>query len=133
MSAPVYATLADLGTYLAPATVPGTVTERSLRDASAQVDEILLTAIYPVNAGGAPTTPAHIEALMHATCAQAMHVDEYGDQTTILGDRAPVSLGPLSLGAASGAAGAAAAVPVWSSKAVSFLRAEGLIIGPVQT
>ncbi len=135
MAAPVYATPADLTAYCAPGTSPQGVGERQLREASAQVDEMLLTAIYDVDSEGKPTAPHVVEALKNATCAQALHVNTYGDEVEIRETSGPVALGPLSLGGrqSAGSPGAGSSVPVWAPRAVAFLRAEGLIVGPVQT
>lgn len=135
MAAPVYATSADLTAYCAPDPAPAGVGARQLRDASAQVDEILLTAIYDRDADEQPTDPRVAAAMRDATCAQALHVNLYGDEVEIREASGPVSLGPLSLGGrqSSGSSGAGASVPVWAPKAVAVLRAEGLIVGPVQT
>lgn len=134
MAAPVYATSADLTAYCAPDTPPTGVGVRQLREASAQVDEMLLTAVYDRDADDKPTAPNVADALRNATCAQALHVDEYGDEVAIRDGAGPMSLGPLSLGGRqSTGSSSQVAVPVWAPKAVAFLRAEGLIIGPVQT
>ncbi len=136
MSAPVYATTADLTAYCAPDPAPAEVGERQLREASAQVDQMLLTAIYDVDADEQPTDPRVRDAVKNATCAQALHVHEHGDEVAIRQDDIPVALGPLSLGggrraSSSGATGTS--TPVWAPQAVAFLRAEGLVVGPVIT
>lgn len=134
MAAPVYATAANLTTYCAPDPAPSGVGARQLREASAQVDQMLLTAIYRVDGDDMPTDPAVAEALMNATCAQALHVDEYGDEVAIRESGIPVSLGPLSLGGRRGSSSSSASdTPVWAPRAIAFLSAAGLIVGPVLT
>lgn len=133
MAAPVYATAADVVAFYEPESPPSGIGARQLRAASAQVDSMLLTAVYPTDADQAPTRPADIDALRTATIEQAIHALEHGDEVEILASRAPMSLGPLSLGGTASGGSAAAAVPVWSPAAVAALRAEGLIVGPVQT
>lgn len=136
MSAPVYATTADLTAYCSPDPAPAGVGDRQLREASAQVDQMLLTAVYRVDADDRPVDPKVLEAVKNATCAQALHVLEHGDEVAIRQDDVPVALGPLSLGggrrvSSSGSTGTS--TPVWAPQAVAFLRAEGLIAGPVIT
>ena len=134
MPAPVYATLADLSSYCAPDTAPSGVGARQLREASAQVDQMLLTAIYQTDSDEKPVDPRIAEALMNATCAQALHVHEYGDEVTIRESGIPVSLGPLSLGGRRGSSsGGASDTPVWAPQSVAFLTGAGLIVGPVLT
>ncbi len=135
MSAPVYATAADLTAYCDPDPAPSGIGVRQLREASAQVDQMLLTAVYSTDSDDFPTDPKVREAVRLATCAQALHVDEHGDEVQILEASGPVALGPLSLGSRQSASGSGggSSVPVWAPKAIAFLTAEGLIVGPVQT
>lgn len=133
MSDPVgfaYATAADLAAYVSPDSAPAGINARDLREATAQVDEMLLTAVYRVDVDGMPTDPVVAAALRDATCAQALHVNEYGDAAQIAAEGQPVTLGPLTIGSRSGSGGSS--VPVWAPKALAHLRAAGLIVGPVQ-
>ncbi len=74
----VYATAADLADWLG-LTSPPAGASRMIRAASRDVDQLLLTAVYDVDAAGLPTTPAHIAALRDATCAQAEYARGRGD------------------------------------------------------
>lgn len=124
-----YATVEDLGAYLAPDPLPDGAA-RLLRDASLEVDEMLLTAHYRVDEAGMPTDPRVIEAIRDATCAQAAHRAEYGDDVEVLEGVEPVSLGPLSLGG-SRRMNEGSGIPQQSPKAVRVLRVAGLIPGGI--
>ena len=68
--APVYATPAELATWLGLAEPPaGAVT--ALRDASLDVDRLLIGAVYATDADGKPTGERIAGILRDATCAQA--------------------------------------------------------------
>ncbi|QIK63840.1 hypothetical protein G7068_12040 [Leucobacter viscericola] len=106
---------------------------RLLRDASLEVDEMLLTAIYRVDHDGAPTEPRVIEALRDATCAQAEFRDEHGDEVEAMGSGESVRLGPLGFGGAfSSGPKPTQPIPQYSPKAYRILRLAGLIPGTVQ-
>lgn len=95
----VYATEADLTAWLPTgATLPADP-DAALRAASEVVDEMLLTALYAVDAAGMPTDTGVAAALADATCAQVAyaqaHGDAYGQGST--GRYASASLGPISL------------------------------------
>lgn len=66
----IYATTADLTTWLAPDPAPANAAGL-LRSASGLIRSATLTAGYAVDAGGYPTDPALIEAFRDATTAQA--------------------------------------------------------------
>ncbi|GAA2327529.1 hypothetical protein [Dactylosporangium salmoneum] len=68
----VYATTTDYANHLLTACPPGA--RRALIAASRRVDEMLLTAVYDVNADSMPTDAEVTMALRDATCLQA----EYG-------------------------------------------------------
>lgn len=98
----VYATSADYAKLLLKA--PPTGSRRALAEASRMVDEMLLTAVYPVDeVTGLPTETAHIEALRDATCLQAEWAKESGDKnSTGAGKPAGFTLGRLSVQQPSG-------------------------------
>ena len=90
----IYATKTQLEDYLgAGATVPADA-GRLLRSASRDVDEMLLTAVYPVSEDGLPTVPADEEAIREATCLQAMHRDKHGDEVEMPAPASPSGLAP---------------------------------------
>ena len=126
-----YATEADFQAWLGEPAPPGAA--RLLRDASLEVDDMLLTAVYNVDHDDLPTDPKVAAALRDATCAQAAHRDEYGDDVTIALSGEGVQLGPLRFnGAGAGAAGASTAIPRFAPAAYRALRVAGLIPGTVQ-
>lgn len=127
----IYATKEQLEVFLDGEPVPSDA-GRLLRSASRDVDEMLLTARYPVDAAGLPTEPEHTEALLEATCLQAMHRDEYGDEIEMMGSGESVKLGPLSFGGAfSSGPSPTQPVPKWNPEAYRVLRLAGLIPGMV--
>lgn len=72
--------------------------ERLLRDASAQVDELLFCAVYPVDDEGMPTEARHVEALRAATCAVVKWRDESGYDATEGAVITSASIAGVSLG-----------------------------------
>ncbi|WP_427870546.1 hypothetical protein [Leucobacter luti] len=134
MGQPIYATRDDLREFIG-ADAPATITGAGLRAASEVVDEILLTAVYAVDEHEIATDPKVRDAIKDATCAQAIHADEYGDEAEIAADGEAVSLGPLTLGGSRTArgAGSSSGISHYSPRAVRILRAAGLVVGPVLT
>lgn len=126
-----YATEGEFTDWLNPEPVP-TGAARLLRDASEDIDEMLLTAIYQVDEDGMPVVPATVEALRDATCAQALHRFMYGDDVEIATSGESVSLGPLSFGGTSKSGTGLTGVPQQSPRALRILRNAGLIPGTVQ-
>lgn len=128
-----YATETEFETYLAPEPLPHGAA-RLLRDASVDVDQMLLTAIYTVDHDGNPTDPHVREALRDATCAQAAHMDEYGDTAALLAGTESVTLGPLKFGGSNtNGRNTASRVPAFSPTAYEILRTAGLVPGTVTT
>lgn len=126
-----YATPEEFATWLGASSAPEGAAQL-LRDASTEVDEMLLTAVYRVD-DGMPAEQRVIDALRDATCAQAEHRDEHGDEITIIEGAQPVSLGPLRFGGTTGGRNALAeGIPQHSFKALRILRVAGLIPGAVQ-
>ena len=125
-----YATEGEFAAWLNPDPAPSGAA-RLLRDASEDVDEMLLTAIYRVDEDGLPVDAPVIEALRDATCAQAWHRSEHGDDVEISMSSEAVSLGPLSFGGG-GAGKASQGIPQHSPRALRILRNAGLIPGTVQ-
>lgn len=128
-----YATESEFAAWLNPDPLPEGAA-RLLRDASLEVDEMLFTAIYNVDQDDMPTDPRVIKALRDATCAQAEHRAEYGDEVTIIESGEGVSLGPLSFGGSGGSrkGESGQSIPQHSPKAVRILRLAGLSPGTVQ-
>ncbi|WP_405018170.1 hypothetical protein OHV05_15385 [Kitasatospora sp. NBC_00070] len=93
---PAYATPAQLAEWTGQPAPPGA--ERLLARASEDVDSALLHAVYPVDSTGAPTDPAHVAALVAATCAQVEYQLAAGDDGTGAASRwQSVSAGSISL------------------------------------
>jgi hypothetical protein len=115
-----YATSDEYATWLGEASPPAGAA-RLLRDASLEVDEMLLM----------PVDPKVREALRDATCAQAEHRAEYGDEVEVMAPAESISLGPLSLGGGRSGVSSAQSVPQHSPKAIRALRVAGLIPGAV--
>lgn len=125
----IYATKEQLEEYLSPDPAPSDA-GRLLRSASRDVDEMLLTAVYPVDAAGLPTDPDDEEAIREATCLQAMHRDKHGDEIDMAGSGESVRLGPLGFGGAfSSGPNPTTPIPTWDPEAYRVLRLAGLIPG----
>lgn len=69
---PVYATPTDLADWLG-LDAPPEGAARALRDASLDVDVLLVGAVYAVNDEGAPTDPKAADVLKQATLYQCEH------------------------------------------------------------
>ncbi|MHA3724324.1 hypothetical protein ACXR2T_10635 [Leucobacter sp. HY1910] len=106
---------------------------RLLRDASLEVDDMLITAVYAVDHDDRPTEPRVIAALRDATCAQAEYRDEHGSEVDALSAGESVKLGPLGFGGAfSSAPSPLRQLPRFNPAALRILRVAGLIPGTVQ-
>lgn len=123
---PVYATSVEYAAWLGTAAPAGAT--RALRAASGRVDEMLIASVYPVNASGAPTEAAHIEALRDATCAQADYARAIGDQYSTGGQQwASVKIGTAALTRGTGSGGGTTAASKYSSEAFGILQRAGLV------
>lgn len=130
----VYATPAQLATWLGPAQASPADPDRALRAASRRVDRMLLTAWYDTDNVGMPTEADVIEALMEATCEQVAHQIRTGDPygTGSAGAYASLSIGGLALTKAAGATGGTSGGPggsPLSPEAWEILRQAGLTGG----
>ncbi len=122
----VYATTTDYANALLAAPPAGA--RRALRAASKVVDEMLLTAVYPVDTSGLPTDAAHIIALRDATCAQAEYAKRTGDANSVgAGAIAGFSIGPVSVTKGTPAGATRSPLPAhWSPAAYRELSQAGL-------
>lgn len=77
---------------------------RLLTRASEAVELLTMSAVYPVDDEGVPTEARHVEAFRTATCAQAAHWLETGDETGTAGQWSAVSIGSINLARAAGVA-----------------------------
>lgn len=125
-----YATEAEFEEYLNPDPVPSGAA-RLLRDASLEVDEMLLTAVYRVDHDGMPVEPQVIEALRDATCAQAEFRADYGDELEALNQGESIKLGPISFGGSFSSGPNPQPLPRFAPKAIRYLRLAGLIPGSI--
>lgn len=97
MSQRVYATEVEFADYLTPATPPANAS-RMLREASRDVEQMTLTAVYETDVDGMPTDAEVLEAFMLATCMQAEYAKEIGDSYSIGASQFhSVSIGSASL------------------------------------
>lgn len=107
---------------------PISMTKKRMRRATADVRELLLTAVFDVDSKGNPVDPSVKAALRDATCAQAAWGVQTGDVSGAQAAAGPISLGPLSLGSRATATSAAdVARGRYSPEAVRELRTAGLI------
>ncbi|MBO2461180.1 hypothetical protein [Actinomadura violacea] len=91
----VYATISDLENYLVTIPVwPGA--DRHLQQASEDIDELLIGAVYDVDDDHLPTDPRIADAIKRATCAQAHYIRERGDETGGKAQFTNVSVGSIS-------------------------------------
>jgi hypothetical protein len=76
----VYATTTDYANALH--TAPPAGARKALAEASRAVEDMLFTAVYPVDTAGLPTDADHIIALRDATCVQAEDAKAYASRLT---------------------------------------------------
>lgn len=105
-AARVYATSADLAAHTRDAPPPDV--ERMLVAASREVDTLLFTARYPVDADGYPTQVLHRAALRDAVCELVAWWIDTGDESGALGIYGSLSAGSISVGRATAQAAAGA-------------------------
>jgi hypothetical protein len=123
----VYATADDLADFLDPAPVPPTA-PRHLPQASEDIDELLIGAVYDVDANDLPTDPRIADALKRATCAQALFIAVGGDETGAKAQFGTVNVGSIAYSRNQRMDGANARVPLrYGPRAVSILRMAQLL------
>lgn len=101
--APVYATPADLATYVDMPEPPANA-DRLLKRASRLVDLLLIGAVYRTDEAGAPVDQAVADALADATVVQAAYWHEHGEPGKGEATYDQVSIGSVSLSRREGAA-----------------------------
>lgn len=99
-----YATVEELGSFLAPDPAPGNAV-RLLERASLDVDSALVCAVYDVDADEMPTAPPVIKALREATLEQVAWRLSQGDDDGLPSVHDSVSIGSVSLSRGSGGSG----------------------------
>ncbi|MFE5852013.1 hypothetical protein ACFQ61_02135 [Streptomyces sp. NPDC056500] len=102
----VYATPEQYAAYPgAPPVPPDVQITDLLARASEDIDDALLTALYPTDDDGMPTELAHVAALTAATCAQVEYriTSATGDDTGAADQWDSVSIGPVALSGRRGA------------------------------
>lgn len=124
---PVYATEQQLAEWLGLSEPPSGAT-RALRDASLDVDTLLIGAVYAVDEQGAPTDADTIEALQQATLYQTVHgsPELSGGQALKPGMRT-VKIGQISYTAATDPTTGRVVADRYAPRAVDTLRLAGLI------
>lgn len=125
--APVYATPADLAAWLGLSEPPEGA-DRALRDASLDVDVLLIGAVYDTDADGRPTDPKIAGILQDATCAQAVFKPKGSNTPAQPGGKlSAVKVDKVSKNFATDPTTGRVVEDVYSSQALSILWIEGLI------
>lgn len=75
--------------------------EKRIRMASVEVDALTRFSVFPVDANGMPTDPAHVEAFAAAACAIVEYWQETDDPTGADAFAGAVKIGSVSLGTTS--------------------------------
>lgn len=125
-----YAEPQDLADWMGR-TDPPEGADRWLRDASMDVDSLLLTAVYDVDSDGMPTDQAVIDALRDATTAQAEYLIEVGDRTGASANLTNVKVDKISKTWATDRNGRVIRED-YAPRSVQILHQSGLIPGTVQ-
>ncbi|MFI6813272.1 hypothetical protein ACIBG7_12710 [Nonomuraea sp. NPDC050328] len=123
----VYATAQDYADYTGQDAPDGI--EQALARASERIDELLMGAVYAVDAAEMPTDTKVRQAVRQATCAQAAWSIAVGDPYGVASAFKSVSIGSVKLDRASGGAGDGP--PRYAQDALSILRTAGLLPGIV--
>lgn len=126
--APVYATPADLAEWLGLPEPPAGAA-RALRDASLDVDALLVGAVYAVDGDGAPTDERVADILMQATLHQVEHAtpELTGQQQTIASGLKSVKIDGISYTRATDPVTGRIIADRYSDRARDLLWVEGLI------
>lgn len=121
----VYATTADYANWLR--TAPPSGARRALAEASREVEQMLLSAFYTVDAvTKLPTDTDVIAAMRDATCAQAEYAKAIGDVNSLGSNQYhSVSIATVSLTRGYNPGGSSAPAK-WSAKAFEILQRAGL-------
>lgn len=119
-----YATSTDLANWMQAA--PPADADRLLAQATVDVDDLLLTARYNVDADGMPTDAEVIAALRDATCELVSWWEETGDEHGAASVYGSVSIGSVSL-SRGGAGGKGATTPRIGPKVRAILSNAGLL------
>lgn len=121
----LYATVAELDGFLADTAPAEAESNRLLARASERVDTALRTAVYAVDATGAPTETTVIAALRDATCAQVEFWLSSDEEDDVLGPTQGYAVGGLQV---QYGAGDNRITPTYlAPRAAQFLRACPLI------
>jgi hypothetical protein len=123
----VYATTDDLADFLVSVPVwPGA--ERHLQQASEDIDDLLIGAVYEVDADQMPTDPTIRDAVKRATCAQAQFIQTGGDETGAKSGFASVNVGGVGYSRhPQPTTGSGRAAQEFAPRAVRILRVEGML------
>jgi hypothetical protein len=106
MAQRVYATEAHLVAWLDDGATAPSGANRMLRNASAEVDRLLVTAIYDTDGDGAATDQDVIGALRDATCELVSWWLQTGDEHGTASYGGTATIGSVTVGGGSGGAGA---------------------------
>lgn len=127
MADAVFATVDQYRTRTGDQSTSDADVELLLVRASADVDELLIGAIFATDDAGMPTDTDLLDVLMRATCAQAEYVAVLDDPTGALGQYQSLTVGGISRTLA-GAGGKGSSGPErFGPRTVSILRTAGLL------
>lgn len=126
MAQPVYATDAELATWMGLGSPPDGA-DRWLRDASMDVDSLLVSAVYDVDENDLPTDAAVAAALRDATTAQAEYLIAVGDRTGAEADKVRVKVDKVSVERAVDSSSGRPLRARFAPRAVQVLRLAGLL------
>lgn len=126
MAGPVYATPIQLAAWLGLADPPANAA-RALRDASLDVDTLLIGAVYDVDEQGAPTDTDVALVLQEATCAQATFNPDGHSQTIADSQKTQVKVDKVSVSYAADPSSGRVIRDRYAPAAVDILRIAGLV------
>lgn len=126
MAQPVYATPTELADWMGLGSPPDGA-DRWLRDASMDVDSLLVSAVYDVDEDDLPTDAAVAGALRDATTAQAEYLIAVGDRTGAEADKVRVKVDKVSVERATSPQTGRAVRDRYAARAVQVLRLAGLL------
>jgi hypothetical protein len=120
-----YATTADLEAWLDPEPLPPNA-ERLLEEASDDLDEVLIGAVYDTDEDGQPTDPDVAEMLRKATVRQVHWMMRRDDETGADSDVQSMTVGQRSFTRRT-VGSAAGTTPKVGPRAAQILRTSGLL------
>ena len=121
----LYATVAQYQQWASDQLTPVDLISQYLVAASETMDLALIGAVYPTDADGQPTQPAHISVFQRACCAQVQWLIANGDIAGVKSQYASTAMGGITQTRTARAQGSV--LPTLAPRAASILQTAGVL------